>query len=274
VTIAILVSPISTALSSDYGDAKAWLVVTPPTINGEACDASATVKFTEFLAHMDAVRDEWLNRDESADFYGMRGMSILAYIISKKVASLMTYQVYETLKDKHANMCGFHVYVLTHDKSGNDKIDLLVSWMFTRQLADKVNWSAFDDKNFPEVAQSYALGPNVQGLTSQEPSSDSPSAEQRIPQADIKDMATFTGRCRFQLVSGFFPCDSKVAYVQLSNGRSFLTFSKGDVSFSLSGGETTSRIWKITTSRLTQYGWCAPDQSQKTRGWKASVISV
>lgn len=52
--------------------------------------------------------------------------------------------------------------------------------------------------------------------------------------------AALTGKCRFQLIEGFFPCDSKVAFIQLANGRSLLTFIKREngkeILFTLSGG--------------------------------------
>jgi hypothetical protein len=57
----------------------------------------------------------------------------------------------------------------------------------------------------------------------------------------VKAITVFTGLCRFQLITGFFPCDSKVAYVELENGRSVVTFMKGDVLFSLSGGKIASQ---------------------------------
>jgi hypothetical protein len=36
---------------------------------------------------------------------------------------------------------------------------------------------------------------------------------------------------------GFFPCDEKVSYVQLQNGRSLLSFVKEDTVFTVSGGK-------------------------------------
>jgi hypothetical protein len=53
---------------------------------------------------------------------------------------------------------------------------------------------------------------------------------------NVKNLAVFTGQCRLQIVQGFFPCNPKVAYAQLGNGRSLLTFQKDAVVFTLSGG--------------------------------------
>lgn len=53
------------------------------------------------------------------------------------------------------------------------------------------------------------------------------------------NLATLTGKCRFQLVAGFFPCDPKVIYAQLATGVSHLTFVKTEkgkqILFTLSG---------------------------------------
>jgi hypothetical protein len=53
----------------------------------------------------------------------------------------------------------------------------------------------------------------------------------------IKNLATFQGTCRYEVVAGFFNCDPKVAYAQLRNGRSVLVFIDGDTMFTLSGGK-------------------------------------
>jgi hypothetical protein len=68
------------------------------------------------------------------------------------------------------------------------------------------------------------------------PSGNAPSvgAEPKIP---LKAVTAFTGRCRFQLVAGFLPCDAKVAWFELKNGRSMLAFFNGNNKFFLSGGK-------------------------------------
>lgn len=53
------------------------------------------------------------------------------------------------------------------------------------------------------------------------------------------NLVTLTGKCRLQLVSGFFPCDTKVIFAQLATGVSHLTFVKTEngkkILFTLSG---------------------------------------
>jgi len=53
----------------------------------------------------------------------------------------------------------------------------------------------------------------------------------------IKQGVAFFGRCRYQLVAGFFPCSEMVAYTVLKNGRSLLSFWNDEALFTLSGGK-------------------------------------
>jgi gag-polyprotein putative aspartyl protease len=66
------------------------------------------------------------------------------------------------------------------------------------------------------------------------PSGHAPSVgtEPTIP---LKAVTAFTGRCRFQLVVGFFPCDGKIIFSELNNGRATLAFFNGNNMFFLSG---------------------------------------
>ena len=44
------------------------------------------------------------------------------------------------------------------------------------------------------------------------------------------------GNCRLEIVSGFFPCDAKIVWMQHSNGRGSVGFFKDGSSFTVSGG--------------------------------------
>jgi hypothetical protein len=47
----------------------------------------------------------------------------------------------------------------------------------------------------------------------------------------------YKGTCSFEIVMGFFPCDNKVVYTFLKNGRSMFVFMKEDKMFTLVGGK-------------------------------------
>jgi clan AA aspartic protease (TIGR02281 family) len=53
----------------------------------------------------------------------------------------------------------------------------------------------------------------------------------------VKSATAFFGRCRYQLIAGFFPCGNLVAYNLLKNGRSLLTFWSDQAVYTLSGGK-------------------------------------
>ena len=52
----------------------------------------------------------------------------------------------------------------------------------------------------------------------------------------IKYSVIFFGKCRYQLVQGFFPCDEKLIWNALKNGRMVLSFITDKMLFHLSGG--------------------------------------
>lgn len=59
------------------------------------------------------------------------------------------------------------------------------------------------------------------------------------PSESTGNLATFTGKCRFQLVAGFFPCNPKVLFLSRPNDVSHVTFVKvesgKEITFTLSG---------------------------------------
>lgn len=49
-------------------------------------------------------------------------------------------------------------------------------------------------------------------------------------------IVVYSGDCKFQLVKGFFPCDNKVVYTLLKNGRTLIAFMKEEDMFTVVGG--------------------------------------
>ncbi len=49
-------------------------------------------------------------------------------------------------------------------------------------------------------------------------------------------IVVYDGDCKLQLVKGFFPCDNKVIYTLLKNGRTLIAFMKGNDMFTVVGG--------------------------------------
>jgi hypothetical protein len=75
----------------------------------------------------------------------------------------------------------------------------------------------------------------------------------------VKNHTVFTGTCRLQIVEGFFPCDGKVVFFELDNGRSFITFIKDGSIFMVAGGpdrqpNLNNYYLAIDTFRITKNG--------------------
>lgn len=67
-----------------------------------------------------------------------------------------------------------------------------------------------------------------------------PVQEQTPTESSGNHIAVLTGQCKFQLIEGFFPCNSKVVFMQFAEGRPTVTFIKTvkgiDTLFILAGG--------------------------------------
>ena len=78
-------------------------------------------------------------------------------------------------------------------------------------------------------------------------------------QTGLKRASVFTGGCRFQFVEGFFPCDPKVIWLELDNGRAVLVFTKDHTQFLISSGRDRqpnleNYFMAIDTFRLLENG--------------------
>ncbi len=79
----------------------------------------------------------------------------------------------------------------------------------------------------------------------------------------------FAGECRFQILQGFFPCDSGVMWAEFGNGRAQVSFFKEGTAFLLAGGhdrqpDLENYYLSIDTVRVLQKG--KPDQTGSVEG--------
>ena len=61
-------------------------------------------------------------------------------------------------------------------------------------------------------------------------------SQQKFGDINPKYSVLFVGKCRYQLAQGFFPCDDKVFWNALKNGRMLLSFITNTMLFHVSGG--------------------------------------
>jgi hypothetical protein len=123
-------------------------------INFSHCDISQTLNFDKYRLGMANIREAWLYKDKPVELYQRHAYSIL-YIVGRKWATLMTQALY--LKPE-AQTCRFRLLISDQDKFGNDHPFVLVSWRFTRELANKTHWDKLDDKKFSELAADWKWG--------------------------------------------------------------------------------------------------------------------
>jgi clan AA aspartic protease (TIGR02281 family) len=89
-------------------------------------------------------------------------------------------------------------------------------------------------------------------------------------QEDQSKAITFlTGECRYQLVQGFLPCQNTVVWSEFKNGRTLVSFFRGDVAFGLSGGRDRqpnpeNYYLSVDTVHVTQTG--KPDETGEVEG--------
>lgn len=137
-------------------------------ISPTRCSVEFSADYDKFLPNIEVVREGWLNRDYSAEFYRQRGHSVFFYIVLKKLAATITEMTYVKEADQNPDHCEFHVTVSFRDDFGHTQEAPAISWRFTKALADRVDWQHFDDRNFMQVAQDYKFDPIVDKLISGE----------------------------------------------------------------------------------------------------------
>jgi hypothetical protein len=128
------------------------------------CDIVQTLNFDQYELRMGEIRDSWLYKDKSVEYYQRRGNQIL-YVVGRKYATVLTQATY---MHSDAQSCRFRLFVTELDEFGNDRRYLLLSWRFTRQLADKTHLDQLDDRKFPSLAPDFRWGQEFETLVREE----------------------------------------------------------------------------------------------------------
>jgi hypothetical protein len=137
----------------------------PPTFTASKCDISLTADFDDYRNHISAIREEWLYKDRSTEFYQRHAYKVL-YTVARKEATMITQGMYMR---PEVNLCHFRLLIADQDKFGNDRPYVLLSWSFTRELANKTHWDNLDDKHFPDLAVDYRFGQEFLARAKREP---------------------------------------------------------------------------------------------------------
>ena len=166
------------AEDDSYAALKSFSELTSDKTDNDGCWVIATADFEQFGPHLSLIREAWLDRDYSLDFYTQRRKQVFLFIILNRLGDVITETLYT---DDKRDRCAFTIAIKYFDKIGQQKISSAVSWEFTREKFVKVNWNNFDPRNFTDVAIDYKISPEIPDWYSDEPkmaniSSPAPSA--------------------------------------------------------------------------------------------------
>lgn len=215
--LVVILAPMS-ARADDAGSAayKAMLSFTKVTrIEPVECVVEGEADFEGFKPHLDVIREAWLNRDFSIDFYQQRWKQVFLFLAVKRFAEVVTEGLY---RYPGPDRCSFSIRVKYDDKFGQPRSLVGATWRFTREQANKVNWANFDPRDFLAVALDYKLGPEVADWTSDEPSFAFPPSD---PQATcdekfVRANAIFTRATSFCSKDYM---DTKAGYFALAKAK-------------------------------------------------------
>ena len=132
------------------------------------CIIKGQIDFDAFIPSLGDVRDAWLNRDYSMDFYRQRRKQVFAFTVIKRYAELVTLGLYQNPKPGY-DECRFQIDIIANDKYGKKTAFRAASWRFSLAVASRINWTQFDPRDFQAVAINYELSPAISNWTSDEP---------------------------------------------------------------------------------------------------------
>jgi hypothetical protein len=140
------------------------------TLTSVKCNVELIAKFERAKPYYNLYREEWLNKEYGIDFYLQRGKQVFIYFVVKRIAESFTEALYRDESHQDVDRCSFRVKVIANDKFGQDETFTAVTWNFSRDISNRINWQKFDPRSFAEVADSYQISPDAAKWISDEPS--------------------------------------------------------------------------------------------------------
>jgi hypothetical protein len=190
---------VSLAQPDSYGGMEYWMKVNKIDISPDKCIASAIINFDAVLEHIAEIRDSWLTRDKSADFYKINALPMIFGVLTHKVGGVLLQAVYDKGKDHHPDNCHFTLSLDKADQFGQTKRVPILGWDMTRSIASKIVWDSFDDRNLSRIALNYAFTPDADELL-REANDNGPATASRSGEDCNKTLRLhgFLSRAQFQ----------------------------------------------------------------------------
>lgn len=172
-TCLLLVSVTAMANDEDKGwDALRSIFSGPEqssvSMDQNKCDVAIKLDYDKYMQRMNDIRDAWLYKDNSVEYYQRRSHQILT-VVARKEATAVTQGLFGPQGNGRFSFCRFRIFATDQDKFGNEKPFIVISWSFNSQLGHKVNWNQLDDRKFPELAIDYKFGLEFERRMKQEP---------------------------------------------------------------------------------------------------------
>jgi hypothetical protein len=164
-----------------FGALQQWMTDTKIDVGPTECAVSAVINFGEVLDHMSEIRESWLSRDESVDFYRKNALQVIYGTLSHKAGGVLLQEVYDYRKESHPDKCHFLFSLDKADQFGQSRLIPILSWDMTQGIASKIVWDKFDDRNIPKIALNYAFSHEADLLlkeTNGKPPSNTDSGEE------------------------------------------------------------------------------------------------
>jgi hypothetical protein len=156
------------AAEDSYGGFSDYFHVDRLEIAPDHCVAAATIDYDGVLSHMSMIRDEWLSREKTTEFYQRRTLEIIFGVVDHKAGGLLLQIVYDKTRQKNPDKCHFSLDLAKADEFGQVKSYPQLSWDFTAALASRIVWDTFDDRNLSKIALSYKFTPEADRLLKEE----------------------------------------------------------------------------------------------------------
>jgi hypothetical protein len=162
--VLLLMTPEAHADGNSYGGMNDWLKVTDMEISSTRCVVAATIDYQAVSDNMRDIRDDWLVRDNSVDFYQKRIILIIYGVALHKAGGVLLDTVYIVNASRNPNFCHFDFSLKKSDQYGNMQIIPILNWDFTKAIESKINWDNFDDENLPDIALNYKFTDQANAL--------------------------------------------------------------------------------------------------------------
>ena len=115
-TLAISAGALDAQAAEDsYGGFDYYFHVDRLEIERDHCVAAATINYDSVRSHMSVIRDEWLSKDNTTEFYQRETLGIIFGIVDHKAGGVLLEIVYKEGQTKNPDKCHFSLSLAKAD---------------------------------------------------------------------------------------------------------------------------------------------------------------